>query len=290
MRVKKMTLDWVDILLNGTYWVFYSKVDYMKLETDSDSDNLAGDHWRYTSPLFARTRRISIEGYVDNLGNDKELEAIKHLQSIFRLQAYPWGAIIPRKLYIKDIHDRERIMDVKISDPFYYIETDDDFRDYSRSRRVELESIKDPRYYSLEEFMHTLSEFDNWGFTMDFSMENSWDEYSSIMILETEGNTNTPLRFEIDVVHDFEDSITIRNITTNQTFKLNVDGTVWDKIIIDTGLYTVTKNNINVIGNREPDSDRITINWSNTFAIYTADGNSWLSDLDVKVFYREVML
>lgn len=289
MRVQEIKLDWVNVLLDWTYWIFYSKTNYLKIDADDDSENFAWSHWRYTSPLYARTRKISLEWYIDNLWNDKELEAYTHLQNMFALQWQP-GEIVPKQLYIKDIHWKEWIMNVKIAEPLDLTEADDDMRDYAREWRIELESIEDPRYYSADEVTQNILEFDYGGFTMDFTMGFTMDEYTNVMQITTTWNVEAPMKRVIDVISDFTGPVTIRNLDTMQSMVFDVDWVVWDQIIIDTWKYTATKNWSNIIWTRLPGSEWLTINWTSNFAIFSIDW--WLdhSDFDVNVYFRNVLL
>lgn len=289
MRVQQIKIDWVDILLDWTFWIFYSKTNYTRMDTDDESENFSWSHWRYTSPLYARTRRISLEWYIDNLWNVKEEEAYNHLTKMFALQSQP-VQVMPKVLYIKDIHWKEWIMNVKVADPLDIQETDDDFWDYAREWRIELESVEDPRYYSAQEVTQNVLELDYGWFTMDFELWFSMDEYTNVMILTTGWNVDAPIRFVIDVISDFEGPFTIRDLWTWKQMQFDIDWVIGDRIIVDTGLYKATKNNINIIWFRIPGSERLSIKWESTFGIMSKDW--WLNhnDFDINVFYRDVLL
>lgn len=289
MRILEAKLDWVNIILDGTYGIFYSKTNWRRLDTDSDSEWYQWNHWRHTSPLYARTRKISLEWYVDNLWNAKELEAVEHLENLFALQGNP-GSVVPRLLYIKDIHWKEWIMNVKIAEPLDIEETDDDMRDYAWEWRVELESIEDPRYYSAEEVSQNILELDYGWFTMDFSLWFTMDEYTNVMTLSVDWNAEAPMRWEIDVISDFTWPLTIRNLDTGDQMVFDIDWVIGDSIIIDTRYYTATKNGDDITWYRVPGSKWLKINWTQNFAIFSIDG--WLdhSDFDVNVFFRNVLL
>lgn len=289
MRIKIAKIDDVDILLDWTYGIFYSKTQRRKLSVDDDSDDKAWSHWRYVSPTYARVRQIVFEWYIENMWNIKEQDAFEHLQSLFALQWRTWK-LQPKKLYVKDVHDNEWIMDVKVSEPLDIQVADEDMRDYARERRIELESVEDPRYYSFEEVQTNILEWDFGGFTMGFSMDFSMDEYSNITTLVTTWNSYTPMRREIDVISDFDAPITIRNITSWQQMQFDVGGVVWDKIVVDTWKYKATKNWQDITSTRMPWSDRLQIEGEESFVIFSKDW--WLdhSDFDVNIFFRHVLL
>ena len=229
MNFKQAKINGVDVLHDGLHGIYWAKQDWRRLSTRDESTNLAGTHGRIVSPTYASHRQVIFEWYIDNMGNDKEQEAMEFLQSMFALQSIT-GVLETKELYIKDHHDNERTMDVKVADQLEIIPADDDMRDYAWKWRVVLESGKDPRYYSLEEFVKNGLEGDFGGFTMDFALDNSWDQYSNMIEISVGGNVASPLRWVIDVISDFEWPLTIKDIDTGAIMQFAIDGVIGDTI------------------------------------------------------------
>lgn len=181
-------------------------------------------------------------------------------------------------------------MDVKVAEPLETVEADEDMRDYARVRRVELESVEDPRYYSFEEFMATIGEGEFGGFTMDFTMDFAMDEYSNVLSIITDTNNDAPMRWEITVISDFDAPITIRNIGTNKQMSFDISGVIGDVIIIDTGKYTATKNGVSILADRVPGSEWLQLSGNDSFVVFSEDGGLLESDFDVNVYFRNVLL
>lgn len=289
MRPKKIMINWQDILWDGMMWLYTKKTERRKIDVDDEDTDKVGAHGRYVSPTYARIRKITLEGYIDNIWNAREQEAFEYLQNMFSLQG-DVSSIKPLTLYVKDHHDNEWTMQVKVAEPREVFEADEVIRDYARERAVELESVEDPRYYSLEEMMQNILEGDFGGMTLDCALPVSFDQYSNVVTLTNSWNTSTSMRREIDVISDFDAPITVRNINTGAQMQFDVWWVVWDKIVIDTWNYTATKNWQNILSSRVAWSSRLQLQGTQSFVVFTLDG--WLdhSDLDVNIYFRNALL
>lgn len=285
MDFKQAKLDWVDILQD---WIIYTQTDRRKLAVNDDSRDIEGVHGRITSPLYARYRIITLEGLIDRL-SWSEQDKINHLQNIFYLQSDLSSSLEERELYIKDNYNQEWNINVKIKEPIEFIEGDDDFIWSHWRWRVVLESTSSPVYKSFDELLINGNEWNFWGLTMWFELWEAWDEYDEIIEINTL-KTQTYTRFELDAIWDIDSPLTIKNITNNTFFALDISAVSWDKIIIDSDKYTVTKNWENIIWNRIEGSIWQRISWDNQFIVTDKDWNVFNKDLSVKIYYRNALL
>lgn len=284
MDFKQLKLDGVDILQT---WIIYTYVNWKKLVVNDESRDIEWVHWRTTSPVYARYRVITIEWVLDRV-SWSENEKITHLQDIFSLQNN-LSNLESKSLYIKDSFDNEWILWVKIKEPIEFIEWDDSMSWSYWKWRVVLESTTSPIYKSFQELFINWNEWNIGWFTLDFELWESWDIADEIIEVNTL-KTETYTRFEIDIIGEINSPLTIKNITNNTFFALDIWAITWDKIIIDSGNYTATKNWVNVIWNRIPGSIWQKISWSNQFVITDNDWNIFKKDLNLKIYYRNALL
>ncbi len=284
MDFKQVKLDWVDILQDG---IIYTYVNWRKLAVNDESRDIEWVHWRNTSPLYARYRIITIEWVLDRVIL-WESTKVQHLQDLFSLQSN-LSALENRELYVKDSFDNEWKLYVKIKEPLEFIEGDDTMTWSYWKWRVVLESTSSPIYKSFNELYISWNEWNFWWFTMWFELWVAWDELDEIIELSTY-KTQTYTRFEIDVIWDINSPLTIKNITNDTFFALDITAVSWDKIIIDSENYTATKNWVNVIWNRISWSIWQEISWVNQFIVTDIDWNILNKDLTIKIYYRNALL
>lgn len=175
------------------------------------------------------------------------------MENLFRLQSNP-GVLERRQLYIKDIYDREWKMDVKVKEPIEILEGDESFIGSHWRWRVVLESIDDPVYRSFEEILQIGEEGIDGGFFMDFTLDFAMDATAKFIECNGEGNIESPARMEIEILGNTISPLRIRNITNNTDFSLDITATTGDIIIVNSQNNTVTKNGVNILGNRIPGS------------------------------------
>jgi len=254
---------------------------------NDESKDIDWVHGRVTSPLYARYRIITLEWIIDRINWDDALK-VKHLEDLFSLQSNLWS-LDEKELYIKDSYLQEWKLNVKIKEPLEVIEWDEEFYWSYYKWRIVLESTSSPIYKSYEELIVNWNEWNIWGFTMWFELWIAFDLLDEIIEVNTL-KTETPTKFEITAIRDLNSPLTIKNITNNTFFALDITGVSWDIIVIDSNNFTATKNGISVIANRISWSIWQKISWDNQFVITDKDWNIFNKDFTVKVYYRNALL
>lgn len=292
MDIKQAKINWEDILKDSNSWILYTFYDWKKLITSDNSQNIDWVHGRNTSPTYARYRVITFEWVIDRVwNNSEELNNIDFLQRIFALQDDLFS-FEKKELYIKDIYDQERTLDVKVKEPFELLEWDDD-NVWSYYRwRVVLESTTTPIYKSLSEIVQNWSEWNIWGFSLGFSLWDgfSFDEIDSIIECSTSWNISTPAKIEIIAINNINKPLKIINLSDNSFFWLDIDAEAWDVIIIDSNNNTATKNGENILFWRIPGSTWQNIKKDTKFIIEDKDGGILSLDFNVKIYFKNSLL
>ena len=290
MDFKIAKLNWEDILKNNDSWIIYTFKDWRKLTVSDDSENIDWIHGRNVSPTYARIRIITLEWISDRVWSPLEDQnSIEYLQKIFALQ----GSLVSleeKELYIKDMYDNEWTLKVKIKEPLEIVEWDESFVWSYWKWRVVLESTKEPVYKSLNEILNTSLEWNYWGFKLSYKLANPFNEIDNIIECTTTWNIDTPARIEITANGDINKPLMIRDLTKNTYFWLDIDAVAWDKIVIDSENYTVTKNWENILSNRIAGSMWIRILETTKLLIEDKDGNIPFNDFVINIYFRNSLL
>lgn len=291
MDFKQAKINWQDILNNSDSWIIYTFKDWRKLTTTDNSENIDGVHGRNVSPTYARTRIITLEWISDRIWNPlKDQESIEYLQKLFALQ-WDLSKLDEKELFIKDVYDNEWIMNVKIKDPLEVLEWDENFVWSHYKWRVILESTKEPIYKSLNELLKSSTEWHYWGFKIWMTLWKSFNEIDNIIECNTTTwNIETPARIEINVNWEINKPLMIKDLTKKTFFWLNIDASSWDKIIIDSSNYMVTKNWENILSSRIPWSMWIRIWESTKILIEDKDGNIPFNDFLINIYFHNSLL
>ncbi len=290
MDFKTAKLNWEDILKNSDSWIIYTFKDWRKLTVSDDSENIDWIHGRNVSPTYARIRIITLEWISDRVWNPLEDQnSIDYLQKIFALQ---WSLVSleEKELYIKDMYDNEWTLKVKVKEPLEIVEWDESFVWSYWKWRVVLESTKEPVYKSLNEILNTSLEWNYWGFKLAYKLSNSFSDIDNIIECTTTWNIDTPARIEIKASGDINKPLMIRDLTKNTYFWLDIDAVTWDKIVIDSENYTVTKNWENILSNRIAWSMWIRILETTKLLIEDKDGNIPFNDFVINIYFRNSLL
>ena len=290
MDFKIAKLNWEDILKNSDSWIIYTFKDWRKLTVSDDSENIDWIHGRNVSPTYARIRIITLEWISDRVWSPLEDQnSIEYLQKIFALQ----GSLVSleeKELYIKDMYDNEWTLKVKIKEPLEIVEWDESFVWSYWKWRVVLESTKEPVYKSLNEILNTSLEWNYWGFKLSYKLANPFNEIDNIIECTTTWNIDTPARIEITANGDINKPLMIRDLTKNTYFWLDIDAVAWDKIVIDSENYTVTKNWENILSNRIAGSMWIRVLETTKLLIEDKDGNIPFNDFLINIYFRNSLL
>ena len=290
MDFKEAKINWQDMLKWSSSWIVYTFKDWRKVLTTDNSENIDWVHGRNVSPTYARVRVITLEWVSDRIWNPlEEQNSIEYLQKIFALQ-WALSSLEEKELYIRDLYDNEWILNVKIKEPLDIVEWDDSFVWSYWKWRVVLESTKEPIYKSLNEILNSSLEWNYGWFNLGFKLWNSFNEIDNIIECNTTWNIDTPARIEITVNWDINKPLMIRNLTKKTFFGLDIDAVAWDKIVIDSEFYTVTKNWENILSNRLPWSMWVRILETTKLLIEDKDGNIPFNDFEINIYFRNSLL
>lgn len=292
MEALQIKLDDQDILRDGVSGIYYTQRNWRQLTVSDNASDHQGWHGRVVSPTFARVRVITLEGYIDRMTNENEnIYIVEYLERLFSLQADP-SQIVPKKLYVKDVYDREWSLDVKIKEPFEIYEWDANFKWSHWTWRVVLESVGDPTYTTPEALVINWVEWAYWWFTLGTSLPFSmWLILNSISVTN-EGNSASYPRIEVTVwsTWSINTPLVIRNMTTQEAFSLDVSCVPGDIIVIDSENMQCTKNGDDITAFRVIGSVWPKVFWTNRFFIEDSDGGIIDSDFSFKFYYKNSLL
>ena len=269
--------------------VWLSVVQWKTLDVSDEQSNVQGYHGIKLSPTFVRGRRITLEGIIiadDHVWSSK---AIDYLETLFALQGVP-SVVEMSPFTVTDEQDRIWRIEAKIKEPVSIEIPDDDFLQWSSRRwRVVLQS-EDPRYFSQIEATVTWSEWNFWGvkFPVKFGVPFN-EEYNEIQVITT-GTIETPIKIQLDILWQVQSPLSIKNITNNTFFNLDINAIPWDVIIVNSKTRTATKNWLNILAQRLLWSTRPKIKNTTMYQIHDQEG--WLleSDFDVIITFNDVLL
>jgi len=288
MEFKLAQLDWKNILKDSVSGIYYTRRDWKKLMVTDESVMNDWADGRIVSRTYARYRVITLEWYIDRMSDTPEEEVVSYLEQLFSLTE--WGNSGERELYIQDIYDNERTLNVKVKESFYCDYADTSFTEAVRKWRVVLESTSDPVFKSYQEIIESGLEWQYGWVELDCELWTELDDYYNMIECETIGNQPAPAKFVITATGNINKPLTIRNLTAWNEFVLDIDAVAGDVIIIDSNTYTVTKNGVNAIADRLEWSVFPFISGTTLFTIFDIDGDLYEKDLTIDIYFRDNLL
>lgn len=288
---------WKSFEFNGqtiskTTWDFRVGLDVVQWKQLDVSDSQQDVQWFHgvkLSPTFARGRRITLEGIIVADTHEGSSMAIDYLETLFALQWVPSQVeLLP--FIVTDEQDRRWQLNCKIKEPLSIDISDNDWMEGTNRRwRVVLQS-EDPRYYNVDEQSVVWSEWYFWGIKLWAKLWAKLDEYFNEIQVIANWNIEAPLKITITATGDINTPLTIKNLTDETFFGLDIDAVAWDIIVINSNTLEATKNGINIKASRISWSTWPKAKATTLFTVYDQDG--WLveSDFDIVINYKDVLL
>lgn len=268
-------------------------VDFRTIKTSDDKLDYVGKHGSQSSATYARWRQIVVEWYILASSRVNVSKGMDFLDELFALQYNP--AILETHVFsVTDEQDRVWNINAKIDGAIQYsIDDDDDHNDGSwRMFRVAL-FAPDPRFFDDTLTTVVWEEWELWGFTIDFQLDEDFQflsVYNSIIV--NAGVNATPLKITITVKTGMtiDNPVTIYNVTQWTWFRFWITAVADDVIIIDSWTLTLTKNWTNILATREAGSIRPYAVWETEIVLQDVDGGVVPNDFDVQVDFRNSMM
>jgi hypothetical protein len=137
------------------------------------------------------------------------------------------------------------------------------------------------------------TEWDIGGFTIDFQFLDNFQFLSVYNPINVNAGTlSTPLSIQITIAPGtvLSTPLTIYNVTDGTRFRLDTSWVAWDVFIIDSASLTCTKNGVNIIWLRQAWSIRPYA--TGTTQIVIIDNDWWMivSDTNVVITFRNVLM
>lgn len=278
--------------ISKTTWDYQVGLDVVQwkwLDVSDEQSNVQWFHGIKLSPTFARGRRVTLEWLIiadDQVWSSK---AIDYLETLFALQGITDQVeLLP--FIVTDEQDRRWQLNCKIKEPLSLDINDDDYLSWSNRRwRVVLQS-EDPRYYNADEQEVSGAEwyFGGVKFPVKFGVKFN-ENYNEVQV-DAIWNSEAPVKITLTITWDVNTPLYVRNITNDTYFGLDIDAVAWDVIVIDSTTFTATKNWSNILANRIAWSTWPKAKDTTNFSIYDEEGWFYVSDFDIKINYRDVLL
>jgi len=269
------------------YQVWLTLVNWRKVNVTNEKTNITGSLWVRVSPTYPRERLITIEGVIIADTRVWLSKAMDYLDNLFAIDYTKTNNL---NFSIIDEQDREWQTEVTIKDSLEYEINDDDYLDWAnRTFRISLIS-EDPRMFSIIENMVEWIESTYWWIKLWVKLWTKFNSWANSITCISTGNIASPIRFEITASKTINKPLTILNIDNKEFIKIDEDFIAWDKLIIDTKKYTIEKNWVSIKNKKIVGSTWLQIKWVTKFWIFDLDW--WLNsnDLDVKIYFNNVLL
>lgn len=287
MLYKNIYIDGMQVLIPGVYLTL---VNWTELSVSDQSQDIAGTHARIVSPTYARVRTVTIEGLIDRRKND--LEAVEHLQHIFRLQRHI-EAVDTREITVEDEYARHWTLKVKIKEPLEILDAEPEWRGEYYRFRVTLESVGSPIWKSREMIRSPAVGYGREGLyggvRLGTKLGKKWNQCIASVSLHISW-TDTPVRLTIEAVGTVNAPLIVRNVATGAVFRLNTHMNADDVVVIDSEKFKVFKNGNDITTERLPWSPFPTAYGRTDLVVEDIDGRLLSDDVRVYAEYYNTFL
>lgn len=287
---KSYTFDWQAVnKTTADFQIWLTLVNWRKLSTRDEQTLLQGVHGVSSSPTLANARAIEIEGEIMADTRVWLSKAMDFLDGLFALQSR-WFETEYKKFTVIDEQDREFWLDVKIKQVIDYEIDDDDYMDGADRRFRVVLQWDDPRFFETIENEVSWSEWNYGGAKMWFKLWTQFNQFSNEVTVIATWNIWSPCRFEIKAIGEINAPLKIVNLDNNRILWIDEDFAIDDVVIIDTWKYTITKNGENIKASRMAWSSWLQIDWTTRFWFTDVDGIVNWNDLEIKIYFSNVLL
>lgn len=279
----------------GTYEITLDdNLNPRELNFSEEIENIESYHGVNASPTYARSRVIGLSGYIISETKAGFGAAMTYLDSLFRLQ--PNTAVIQTKVFaFTDDEGTAWNIDAKIKIPLKYELEEYDGLHFIRKWTVVL-LAPNPKFLSPTEWSQTGEEWfvggvalTNEGIAITESGIALNESSGQFLITPPAGNQPLEPRFEITVLKDVDDYLRLHNKTDWNYIQFNIEAVPGQVFIIDTENETATLDGVNIMATKTG-GNFITIDWPTEIEIYDKDQIYTGNDLDITVYFKNILL
>lgn len=265
-----------------------------ELNYSDEIENIESYHGVNASPTYARGRIIGLSWYIISDTRVGFGAWMTYLDNLFKLQSNT-GVLQTKIFSYDDDEGNTWNANVKIKTPLKYELEEFDSNHFIRKFIVVL-LAPNPKFLSPSEFSQTGEEWFIWGLAITnngLALTNDWiaiNENSwQFIITPPWGNQPSEPRFEITVLRDVTTYLRLQNVTRNNYIQFNIWATAWQKYIIDTENETATLDWVNIMATKTG-WNFIIIDWETEIEIYDEDRIYTWNDLDITVYFKNILL
>lgn len=284
--------DWNTInRKTSDYEIILTSVNWRKIISSDNEQNISEGHWIKVTPTFARSRLIEISGYIYADTREKSYFWINYLDNLFALQ----DEFDTLKLSKFSLIDDENIWwDIycKPKDAIEFIVWEKDNIDFTkREFKISLQA-PDPFFRSSEVKQFIWKEWIYWWNYFPNSIWNNLNSRFNTINVTSTWNTSSPLKIELKIRENWfaNKPIIIKNLTNWTFFWIDLDWKPWDIILIDSENRDVLLNNISFLNSRIEGSLFPTVKGETRFIITDKDDWLYSSDFDIKIYFNDTLL
>jgi len=271
------------------YEILIEEVDWKNINTKDENQKIKGSHWVKTSVSFADWRTIKIRWKILAYNEFWKWKAMQFLDRLFSLQD-DTSKVEFKNFVLTDDNNQKWITKSKVRSPVFYQNEDNDFYSPLRSFNVNL-YCEDPRLYSYEEKYIIWEEWNFGTALIPAKIPIKLNNYTYCQKIEVYSwNHPASTRIEIEVLNKIDKFLIIKNLCSWEFFKLQINANYGQKIIIDWFSHKVTLDWIDITWQRQPWSIFPRIYPNSSFVMYDEDWRYFWSDINFKIYYREILI